>query len=143
MASAEPTVEMPDQVLVFALGEDDFCVGIEWVDEIVKPEEVSSVPDMPPMVEGVMDLRGKTTTIVDPKVTFGIPETDDNQQVIIFDTDGETSVGWLVDYAYRVRDFEDPELEAVQDNRYIEGILKDGDDFTLWVNPGRLNSEIT
>lgn len=142
MSSVESPAETPDQVLVFALGDDDFCVGIEWVDEIVKPEAVSPLPDMPSMVEGVMDLRGETTTIIDPKVTFGIAETTDDQQVIIFDTGGETSVGWLVDYAYRVRDFENPEIEPVEDNRYIAGILKDDDTFTLWVNPNRVNSQV-
>ena len=93
MSGLEPTVEMPEQVLVFSLGDEDFCVGIGWIDEIVKAEAVSPVPDMPPMVEGVMDLRGQTTTIVDPKVTFGLERADDDQQVIIFDTDDETSVG--------------------------------------------------
>jgi len=62
--------------------------------------------------------------------------------VIIFDTDDETSVGWLVDYTYRVRDFENAEIEPVEDNRYIEGILKGNDGFTLWVNPDRVNSQV-
>jgi len=141
MSSVDSPTETPDQVLVFALG-DDFCVGIEWIDEIVKPEEVSPVPDMPSIVEGVMNLRGETTTIIDPKITFGMAETSDNQQVIIFDTDDETSVGWLVDYTYRVRDFENAEIEPVEDNRYIEGILKGNDGFTLWVNPDRVNSQV-
>jgi purine-binding chemotaxis protein CheW len=143
MSSVEAAVETPDQVLVFALGDEDFCVGIKWVDEIVKEDEVSPVPDMPPMVEGMMDLRGQTTTIIDPKISFGIGQTKEDQQVIIFDTDDETNVGWLVDYAYRVETVQNPEVEPVEDNQYINGVLKDDGKFTLWVDPNNVNSQIT
>lgn len=143
MSNAMATVEPPEQVLVFRLGTEDFCVDIGWVAEIVKPTAVSPVPDSPRMMQGVMDLRDVTTTIVDPKVTFGLDPTEGDQQVIIFETDDETSIGWLVDYTYQVEDVTGSELDPVEDNRYVRGVVKDEDAFTLWVDPTEVNSQLT
>lgn len=142
MSSAVASVEPPAQVLVFSLADEEYCVGIDWIDEIVKAEAVRPIPDTPRMVDGVMDLRGETTTIVDPTVPFGVTGSAADQQVIIFETDSERSVGWLVDYADRVRDFENPDLEAVEDNRYINGIVQANDEFILWVDPTQVNEQI-
>jgi purine-binding chemotaxis protein CheW len=52
------------QVLEFILGEEQYCVTIDAVDEIVKATEVTPMPETPPAVVGIMDLRGNTTVIV-------------------------------------------------------------------------------
>lgn len=141
MSSTEAAVEAPEQVLVFSLGADRFCVGIDHVDEIVKAGATSSIPEAPRIVEGVMDLRGETTTVIDPATVFGSESTETDQQVIVFDT-GDGKIGWLVDRVSQVDTLRDPETEAVDDNPYVEGILTDGDAFTLWVDPDRVHGEI-
>lgn len=143
MSSIDTAVEAPEQVLVFSLGADRFCVGIDRVDEIVKAGAVSSIPESPPIVEGVMDLRGETTTVIDPTTVFESDATDTDRQVIIFDTDAEKKIGWLVDQVYRVDELRHPETEAVEDNRFVNGILKNDDEFTLWVDPDRVHGEVT
>ena len=60
------------QVLEFALGDETYCVSIDYVTEIVDVGELTTVPNAPRHVEGVMDLRGRTTSIVDPKTVFDI-----------------------------------------------------------------------
>ena len=52
------------QVLKFTLGDEDYCVDIDYVAEIAEGENMTAVPDSAPYVEGVMDLRGRTTTII-------------------------------------------------------------------------------
>ncbi|WP_158855424.1 chemotaxis protein CheW [Halorhabdus sp. CUG00001] len=142
MASAVASVEPPAQVLVFSLADEEYCVGVDWIDEIVKAEAVRPIPDTPRMVDGVMDRRGETTTIVDLTVPFGVTRSADEQQVIVFETDNDRSVGWLVDYADRVRDFENPDLESVEDNRYINGIVQANDKFIFWVDPTQVNDQL-
>lgn len=137
------TVETPSQVLVFALGEERYCVGIDQVNEIVTAKTISPVPDSPRMVEGVMDLRGVTTTIVDPTVPFGVNGSVDQRQVIVFEADDHRRVGWLVDQCDRVREFENPDVEPVEDNQNITGILNAEDEFVFWVDPRVVNEEVT
>lgn len=141
MAAAGLESAVPDQGLVFSLGENRFCVGIDTVDEIVRAGEISAIPDSPPMVEGVMNLRGATTVVVDPRVVFDVPVTDTDSRVIIFEAD-DSSVGWLADEVHWVGDLADHDVEPAPDAQSISGILKRDGTFTLWVDPAVLNDRI-
>lgn len=144
MTAAPPVVEQPAQVLEFALGEQRYCVGIDAVDEIVSPDAITDLPDTPPQVEGVMDLRGETTTIVDPKVVFGRPATDDDSHVVVFDGDSDRDrrLGWLVDRVHRVTGLPDVEVDPVADNEYLNGVVN-ADPFVLWVDTDRVNASVS
>ncbi|MEF8826736.1 MAG: chemotaxis protein CheW, partial [Halapricum sp.] len=95
-----------NQVLEFQLGEETYCVSIDYVTEIVDVGELTSVPNAPPHVEGVMDLRGRTTSIINPKVVFDIADGSEAARIIVFDPeiadDDQGAVGWLVDEVYQV-----------------------------------------
>lgn len=60
------------QVLKFDPGEQPYCVPIEHVREIVDEKAHTAVADGPSHVLGVVNLRKKTTTIVDPTVIFDL-----------------------------------------------------------------------
>ena len=142
------------QVLTFTLGEEEYCVPIEYVAEIVGGDTVRSVPNTEPHVEGVTDLRGETTTIVDPstllEVDTGQLLTDGGQateRIIVLDADAlgtESPVGWLVEEVRAVTDVADDALDtgSVSENPFIRGFLKDDadDNFTLWLNPHKLTA---
>jgi purine-binding chemotaxis protein CheW len=64
------------QLLEFGLGDESYCLDIGYVDEIVDAGELTRIPNSPPHVEGVMDLRGRTTAIVDPRKLFDIDGGD-------------------------------------------------------------------
>jgi len=79
------TTAASDQVLEFRLGDETYCVSIDYVTEIVDVGDLTTVPNAPPYVEGVMDLRGRTTAIVNPKDVFGIREDGPERRVVVFD----------------------------------------------------------
>jgi len=128
------------QLLEFGLGSETYCVDIAHVAEIVDVNELTVVPNAADHVEGVMDLRGKTTTIVDPKVVFGIDEGGDRKRIVVFDpertTDGK-AVGWIVDEVDQVVDVAvgDVEPSPVDDDEAVRGVIKRDDDFVIWVRP--------
>jgi purine-binding chemotaxis protein CheW len=133
------------QVLEFKLGEETYCVSIDHVTEIVDVGEVTKVPNSPPHVEGVMDLRGRTTSIVEPKVVFGIDADTDPKRIIVFDPDiiaNQGAAGWLVDEVFQVVQVDDTELDTspAEDDESIRGVVKREDDFVIWVNPAVVHS---
>lgn len=76
-ASSGSSVETSDteetvQVLTFTLNEETYCVDIDHVTEIVEAGDVTAIPNAPAHVEGMMDLRGNTTTIIDPRGPLGV-----------------------------------------------------------------------
>ncbi|WP_299331446.1 chemotaxis protein CheW [Haloplanus sp.] len=129
------------QLLEFGLGSETYCVDIAHVAEIVDVSDLTVVPNSAAHVEGVMDLRGKTTTIVDPKVVFGIDEEGGRKRIVVFDPDRTTdgkSIGWIVDEVEQVVDVDSGDVESSpvdDDDEAVRGVIKRDDDFTIWVRP--------
>ena len=84
MAATEADAE-PTKVLEFGLGDGTYCLDIGVIDEIVDAGELTRIPNSPEHVEGVMDLRGRTTTIVDPKTLFAIEEDGPRERIVVFE----------------------------------------------------------
>jgi purine-binding chemotaxis protein CheW len=134
------------QLLEFELGDGSYAVDIAHVAEIVDVNDLTVVPNSAPHVEGVMDLRGKTTTIVDPKAVFGIDGDGARKRIVVFDrertADGK-SVGWIVDEVEQVVevDRDDVESSPVDDgDDAVRGVIKREDDFVIWVRPTVLDA---
>jgi len=139
MAATEADAE-PTKVLEFGLGDGTYCLDIGVIDEIVDAGELTRIPNSPEHVEGVMDLRGRTTTIVDPKTLFAIEEDGPRERIVVFDDDeideGGT-VGWMVDEVFQVRDVapEDVDQGTTVEDEGVRGIVKSDDRFVVWVSP--------
>jgi len=132
------------QLLEFELGSETYAVDIAHVAEIVDVNDLTVVPNAPRHVEGVMDLRGKTTTIVDPKSVFGIDDDGARQRIVVFDQDhtiGGKAVGWIVDEVEQVVevDREDVEPSPVDDDA-VHGVIKREGEFVIWVRPTVLDA---
>ncbi|EJN60304.1 chemotaxis protein CheW [Halogranum rubrum] len=128
------------QVLEFGLGAESYCLDIAYIDEIVDAGELTRIPNSPPHVEGVMDLRGRTTSIIDPKTVFGIDDDGDRSRIIVFDpatTGDKGAIGWVVDEVYQVVQVTDDDIDdtTLADEESIHGIVKREDRFVVWVEP--------
>lgn len=64
---------MANQIVVFKLNNEDFCVDINQVIEIIRLQTIIKVPDAPSFVEGITNLRGTVIPIVDLKKRFNLP----------------------------------------------------------------------
>lgn len=134
------------QVLEFKLGEETYCVSIDHVTEIVDIGELTAVPNSPPHVQGVMDLRGRTTSIVDPKVVFDIDTDQEAHRIIVFDpeiVEDQAAAGWLVDEVDQVVQVSASDVDGspVADEKAIHGVIKGEDDrFVIWVDPAAVHS---
>lgn len=141
--TATETTDTTSQVLEFTLGSETYCVDIDYVTEIVDVGELTDLPNAPPYVEGVMDLRGRTTAIVDPKVIFGIDgEDSDTQRIVVFDPEiiaDRKATGWLVDDVRQVTKLDDETVEVAPESGEdaVRGAIRRGEDegFTVWVDP--------
>ena len=88
-----------EQMVVFRLGKEEYGAPIESVQEIVRvPEELTRVPNAPPFVEGVINLRGSVLPVVDLRQRLGLQTVcrSDQQRVMVFLIDGMRT-GFIVD----------------------------------------------
>jgi purine-binding chemotaxis protein CheW len=69
--------------LSFRLGKEDFAIQVLKVREIVGIQDITSVPQMPSYVKGVINLRGKVIPVVDLRLKFGLEEKEYTQRTCI------------------------------------------------------------
>jgi purine-binding chemotaxis protein CheW len=128
------------QVLEFKLGSETYCVDIDYVSEIVDRGSLTTVPNAPHYVDGVMDLRGRTTSIVNPKSLLNIREDTEAKRIIIFDSgrfEDDAAIGWVVDEVYQVVRvaMDDVEMPPLDNDEAIQGIIKRDDELVIWISP--------
>jgi purine-binding chemotaxis protein CheW len=61
------------QYLTFHIGGEEYAVGILRVKEIITYGTLTTVPQTPPSIRGVINLRGSVVPVVDLAVKFGLP----------------------------------------------------------------------
>jgi purine-binding chemotaxis protein CheW len=121
------------QVVEFVLGDEPFAFDLFDIREVISMTEISQLPDSPPYIKGIIDLRGVITTIIDLKVLMHLT-TDDkiakNPRIIILDhVIMGKMIGLLVDDVLSVSTYSSDEIDrSAQDsddkNRNIVGVIR-------------------
>src|SRR3954447_13443177 len=63
------------QYVTFFLMGEEYGIDIQHVREIIECEPVTRIPSMPPVVRGVINLRGNVVPVVDVPLKFSLGET--------------------------------------------------------------------
>jgi purine-binding chemotaxis protein CheW len=88
-----------EQLVVFRLGQEEFGVPIDSVQEIVRvPDLLTHVPKAPAFVEGVINLRGSVLPVIDLRRRLGLSGVarSDRQRIMVFVID-RVCTGFIVD----------------------------------------------
>ena len=98
MAVDVDTREAEKQLVVFDLASEAYGVDIGAVREIIRMQDITTVPRTPEFVEGVINLRGKVTPVVDLRKRFGlpVPEQSKENRIVVVDIGGQ-DIGVVVD----------------------------------------------
>jgi purine-binding chemotaxis protein CheW len=122
---------MEFQVVVFNLGAEQFGVSISSVENIVKMQHITRMPQTPHFVEGVTNLRGKIIPVIDLRKRFNLTseEVTRDTRIIVYNVNN-TEVGMVVDGVSEVLTIADsmieppPALVSSIDTSFITGIAK-------------------
>lgn len=132
-----PTV----RVVQFRIGDRRYALHVSAVDTIVERPNATRVPRAPDAIEGVFDLRGEITAVVDPAAHFdvGQVETDeDRHRVLVFGRAADDqAVGMHVDEVIGVvpvpeaqidLEVDAPELATTLEHELITGVIREPED---------------
>ncbi|MCR9140843.1 MAG: chemotaxis protein CheW [bacterium] len=64
---------LSQQYVVFNIADEEYCIEILKVQEIIRRTPITWLPRRPEYVKGVINLRGEIIPIVDLRVKFGLP----------------------------------------------------------------------
>ncbi|HUI55403.1 MAG TPA: chemotaxis protein CheW [Bryobacteraceae bacterium] len=133
-ASATSFAADIQQYLSFALGDEQYGIEILKVQEIKGYSGITPIPNTPPHIRGVMNLRGTVVPVVDLRSRFALEtRVYDKFTVIIVVTVGARIIGLVVDAVSDVLDISckdirpAPELGRREDTRFIAGMANVGD----------------
>ena len=62
-----------ESLVVFALDEQEFALGIAVVERVVRAVEITPLPSAAPGVRGVINLEGSMIPVFDLRARFGLP----------------------------------------------------------------------
>ncbi len=123
-----------NQFLTFALGDEEYGVEILKVQEIRGYSAVTPIPNTPPYIKGVMNLRGTIIPVVDLRAKLAMREAEYNQfTVIIVVNVGTKVMGLVVDGVSDVLNIPRTDIQATPDfgsevdARFISGMAKAGE----------------
>lgn len=86
------------QLVSFQLAQEEYGVEITKVQEIILMGEITRVPQTPPYIKGLINLRSTVIPIVDLRLRFGLqeqPRTDETR-IMVINVAGKT-IGIIVD----------------------------------------------
>lgn len=98
-AVAEEEVdEEAEQFLVFRTAGEEFALPIAVIEEVARvPEKLTRLPDAPPFVEGVMNVRGTVVPVIDQSRRFGGASSSGERPRVLIVSLGEIRAGFIVD----------------------------------------------
>jgi len=121
--------------LTFSLAGEEYGIGILKIKEIIGMMPITSVPQTPAFVKGVINLRGQVIPVIDLRLRFGMGEIDYTERtcIIVVEVEAESGlvlIGVVVDSVSEVlnikgEDIDDtPTFGAKLDTEYILGMAK-------------------
>jgi purine-binding chemotaxis protein CheW len=135
IASLRPQAEAPAshgnrlEVVTFTLGEEEYGIDIQKVQELRGYDAVTRIANAPEFIKGVVNLRGIIVPIIDMRIKFalGVPTYDQFTVVIVLNIGGRV-VGMVVDSVSDVITLSAeqikpaPEMGAALDTDYLIGL---------------------
>ncbi|ADI73762.1 CheW protein [Methanohalobium evestigatum Z-7303] len=104
------------QLVAFNLGDEEFGVDIMQVQEIIRMQEVTRIPQAPDFVKGVINIRGKIIVVVSLDKCLGLEskETDEHSRIIVVEVGGSV-VGMVVDSVSEILSIQESSIEPAPD----------------------------
>jgi purine-binding chemotaxis protein CheW len=113
--------KLAGKYLTFALANEAYGIPVLKVREIITMLHITTVPQMPPYVKGVINLRGKVIPVIDLRTKLGLPEaeiTENNCIVVVqlgLNANDLKHIGLIVDAVDEVANVITEDIEPAPD----------------------------
>jgi purine-binding chemotaxis protein CheW len=132
----------------FYVGDALCALDAAGVQEVIRVESVTQVRHAPPEVVGVMNLRGKIVTLLDPRIILGLGQSVLTRESRVFVIEDRNEfLGVLVDRAGEVMEVEPGLQESLPINipaaqaRFFQQVCRVGGQVVAVLNPREILNE--
>ncbi|WP_279478772.1 chemotaxis protein CheW [Aureimonas sp. SK2] len=135
--------EAAREILTFRLGDETFGIRVAHVREVLDYKPIARISNAPPLLLGMIDVRGSGVPVVDLKAKLrmrsfgdGEPTTDSRIVVLDFEAGGvRRTVAVIADTVHEVTEFSEEEVEAAPqfgedwNSAFMTGLGRRGETF--------------
>ena len=135
------------QLVSFHVGGEEFGLDILRVQEIIRIQQLTRVPNSPDFMDGVINLRGKVIPVISLRKIFGLGDLahDKQTRIVVVEVNGSV-LGFIVDSVSEVLRIPadtvepPPRLGHVQ-REYVSGVGKLDNRLLILLDLERLMSD--
>jgi purine-binding chemotaxis protein CheW len=128
--------------LTFLLGREYFAVNVGKVLEVLEKQQITSVPQTPDHILGIINFRGDILPVVNTRLKFNLPsQTDEDKNlIIVYDVslgENKVTIAATADAVKDVIEISDDEIKPVPEMginynvKYISGAVRRNEEFIL------------
>lgn len=101
------------QFIVIRLGDEQYGININNIDNIVRLQSITRVPKVAPYLKGVINLRGEVIPVMSVRVKMGLEpdEYSKSTRIIILKVEQQATIGIIVDEVKEVVTLNSSEIE--------------------------------
>ncbi len=132
----EIMVNETKQYIVVKLGGEQYGIDISYVDNIVRMQKITRVPNVQPYFKGIINLRGEVVPVMSIRTKMGLEDDEftNSTRIIILKVEEQGSLGIIIDQVKEVVTLGTNEIDKVaydamdERNNFINGVGKHGEE---------------
>ena len=103
------------QFILVKLGDEQYGIDIKFVDNIVRMQHITRVPNVQEYLKGVINLRGEVIPVMSARLKMGLPadEYTKSTRIIILRLEQHGTIGIVVDEVKEVVTLDNRQIEKV------------------------------
>ena len=135
------------QYIVFKLNDEKFAADINHIASITDYASITSLPNGPAYVDGLLNLRGDIIPVVNLKKRFKMTDTAARDKRILIARKDEVFIGFLVDDASESMSVDEtdvlaaPKIAIRKDNAYISEVCIHDKELIIVIDLDKILSE--
>lgn len=130
---------MATQIVVFQVNNQSYGLDIQEINEIIRMQEMTSIPNTADYMEGIANLRGSIYSILNGRLLLGLPKEQDmsESKIMVF---VEGNIGMVVDHVTEILSVEEVEkktfngISGLESMGYIDYLCERGDQIVTVLN---------
>ncbi len=136
------TVNEARQYIVVTLGNEQFGIDIQYIDNIVRMQRITRVPKAQNFFKGVINIRGEIIPVMSLRLKFGLPEDQftNATRILILKIEPQAAVGIIVDEVREVVTIDAENIDKIANTNndekaaYLAGVGKNGGNLISLLN---------
>lgn len=137
------------QYVTLGIDREVFAIDVALVQEILDHCPISRIPNAPPALMGMIDVRHRTVPVIDLRTKLGLPPVPPSlsTRIVVLDVPlhgRRVLLGLLADRVYEVTPLADHPMEDAPDigvrwrSQFIRGVGRQGDRFVIVLDVSHL-----